>query len=408
MEQIRLGTMNTQVNLGPWPSRRRFLTASAAAGAAWLAPWRLLSADEPARTAVVIGHTGRGDYGHGLDEIFQMRPGITLVAVADAHAAGRARAVAKLGPARNYGDYREMLERERPALVSVAPRHADQHRDMVMAALRVGAHVYCEKPFTTTPAEADELLAEAGRRGLKIAVAHQMRLAPAVVRLRAAVADGLIGRLVEMRGYGKQDARAGGEDMMVLGTHVFDLMRLFAGDPAACTALVRWKERGLTRADARTVSDHIGWVAGDEVSAQFEFAGGVLGNFTSRGALRETVGAWGIELVGSQGVARINANIPPRLFVRHSAGWRSDGRSDEWRPFAADAEPSGAGFPAANARVVDSWLGAIASGAEPACSGRNAAWAVEMVMGVYAAALTERRVTFPLAQRGHPLAPADR
>jgi hypothetical protein len=38
------------------------------------------------------------------------------------------------------------------------------------------------------------------------------------------------------------------------------------------------------------------------------------------------------------------------------------------------------------------------------CSGRNGAWAVEMVMGVYQAALTGRRLTFPLAARRHPLA----
>jgi len=382
--------------------RRQFLgTATAAAGVSVLASgWPIVAGASDARMkAAVIGHTGRGDYGHGLDEIFQERSDIQLVAIADADAEGRARAVAKLKPARSYADYREMLERERPTLVSVAPRHADQHRDMVLAALRVGAHVCCEKPFTTTPAEADQLLEEAARRRLRIAVAHQIRLAQAIVILKDSIAAGLFGRLIELRGYGKQDSRAGGEDMMVLGTHIFDLMRLFAGDPMSCTARVLWKEREITRADARTVQDQVGLVAGDEVMAQFAFAGGVQGSFTSRAALRETVGAWGLELIHSRGVVRINAGIPPRLFVRQRVEWR-----DEWRPFASEFEAREANFTYANARLVEDWLQAIAKGTEPACSGRNAAWAVEMVMGIYEAALSGRRVAFPLTRRAHPLA----
>ena len=46
---------------------------------------------------------------------------------------------------------------------------------------------------------------------------------------------------------------------------------------------------------------------------------------------------------------------------------------------------------------------AIAKNREPECSGRNGAWAVEMVMGVYHAALSGKRVSFPLSVRNHAL-----
>src|SRR5256885_11742806 len=128
-----------------------------------------------------------------------------------------------------------MLEKERPNLVSIAMRQSDQHHAIALGALRTGAHVYCEKPFVTAPLESDELLAEAHKRGLKIAVAHTMRMMPVIVRLKQAIAEGLLGELVELRAYGKQDSSAGGEDMMVLGSHLFDLMRLFLGDPLWCT-----------------------------------------------------------------------------------------------------------------------------------------------------------------------------
>jgi predicted dehydrogenase len=42
-------------------------------------------------------------------------------------------------------------------------RHADQHHEIGLAALRAGAHLYCEKPFTTTPAEADDRRLDAFR-----------------------------------------------------------------------------------------------------------------------------------------------------------------------------------------------------------------------------------------------------
>ena len=86
-----------------------------------------------------------------------------------------------------------MLEKERPHLVSIAMRQADQHHEIALAALRAGAHIYGEKPFTTTPVEADELLAQAERRGLKIAVAHTMRMTPEAVRLKQALTEGFVG-----------------------------------------------------------------------------------------------------------------------------------------------------------------------------------------------------------------------
>ena len=350
--------------------------------------------------AAVIGHTGRGDYGHGLEGIFANRPNIELVALADADDAGRAKMAAKLGVGRSYRDYREMLEREQPKLVSLGMRHADQHHEVGLAVLKAGAHLYCEKPFARTPAEADELLAEADRRGLKIAVAHTMRIAPATERLRRSIAEGLIGELTEIRTYGKQDSRAGGEDMMVLGSHLFDLMRLFAGDPLWCTARVLAAGRDITRTDVRYVKDNVGRVAGDQVFAQFAFERGVQASFASSAALREVVGHWGLEFWGSKGVARLNCDIAPHAFVRKPSAWSSTGRTDPWEPIPSGPAPTSATH---NLGPVDDWLDAIARDREPACSGRNGAWAIEMVSGVYHAALSSTRIQFPLKVRTDPL-----
>src|SRR3954471_15715184 len=94
-------------------NRRRFLIASGSLLAASL----LRGADVPAASdrfrCAVIGHTGRGDYGHGMDVIFNDRDDCEVVAVADPDEQGRAKAAARCHAARSYADFREMLAKER-------------------------------------------------------------------------------------------------------------------------------------------------------------------------------------------------------------------------------------------------------------------------------------------------------
>jgi predicted dehydrogenase len=88
--------------------------------------------------AAVIGHTGQGNYGHGLDEVFVGLPRVEIVGLADPVEAGRERA-ARAGAARYYANCREMLQQERPDLVSIAPRFPGPHAEMLMAAVENGA-----------------------------------------------------------------------------------------------------------------------------------------------------------------------------------------------------------------------------------------------------------------------------
>jgi predicted dehydrogenase len=388
-------------------SRRQFFHRTSLASACALLPaFRGLSADTPKRwRAAVIGHTAHGDYGHSLDVAFNGISNVELVAVADPDTAGRGRAAQRAQAQRQYADYAEMLVQEKPELVAIAPRWSEDHYVMAMAALKSGAHLLTEKPFTATLAEADEILATAGRAKRKIAVAHQMRLSPGIVHLHRALGNGLIGDLVQIRSWGKQDSRAGGEDMMVLGTHVFDLLRLFAGDALWCSAQVLSKGHEITRADARSVTEKIGPVAGDEIEAQFGFARGVTASFTSRGRLRDTLGHWGMELLGSKGAVRILMDIDPA--VRHRKRSANPSLTDEWLPLDDDPVVKLAadqrGFGPANRRLVEDWLNAIEHDREPECSGRNAMKAMEMVMAVYESALNHRQVKLPLSQRQHPL-----
>lgn len=394
-------------------SRRDFLprvaTLALAFPALHLRPRAAEARSDPraAFRAAVIGHTGRGDYGHELDRAFEGFAEVQVVAVADPVERGRAAAARRSGALRQYADYREMLTNEQPQLVVVAPRWTEEHHAMGMAALQAGAHLLIEKPITPTLAEADDLLAEAARRHLRIAVAHQMRLSPGITHLKQRLAEGLIGELAQIRAWGKQDRRAGGEDLLVLGTHIFDLVRLLVGDPLWCTARVLDHGRDLRADDGRQATEAIGPVGGDNIDAQFAFANGVMAFFTSRGDLRETTAHWGLELIGSKGVVRILLDIDPAVYVLRPGRWTPTGKTNRWDRLESDptlnAPPNQRGFGAANRRVVADWLEAIRSEREPACSGRDAMKALEMIMAVYHAALSGGRVAFPLSERRHPL-----
>jgi predicted dehydrogenase len=172
----------------------------------------------------VIGRTGKGNYGHGLDVVWKALDNVEVVAVADEDEKGRAAAAQRLGAKSAYADYRQMLDKERPQLVSVADRWLDAHRDMVVACARAGASVLLEKPMARTLEEADEMVRACETHHVKLAIAHQTRYSPRLKVVRDLIGDGKLGELLELRGRGKEDGRGGGQDLMVLGTHVFDLM----------------------------------------------------------------------------------------------------------------------------------------------------------------------------------------
>src|SRR5688500_7737770 len=121
---------------------------------------------ETCRVAV-IGHTGRGNYGHHLDTAFCGVPCAEIVAVADADDTGRQQALERTGARKGYPSYEEMMHREAPDIVCVTPSWPGQQEAMVIAAAQSGARgIYCEKPFATSLAEADRMLAACEARGV--------------------------------------------------------------------------------------------------------------------------------------------------------------------------------------------------------------------------------------------------
>ncbi len=108
---------------------------------------------------------------------------------------GRARAAAdKFGVPAAYEDYEEMLDKEKPDLVTIATP-IGLHYEQGKTAIQRGIHVHFNKTMTTTVAEADELIEMARERGVKLVASPGMMLAPANRAVRRLVADRALGIL---------------------------------------------------------------------------------------------------------------------------------------------------------------------------------------------------------------------
>ncbi len=348
----------------------------------------------------VIGRTGRGNYGHLLDIAVRTYPGMDVVAAADEDPEGLRRAAERLRVKKAYADWRRMLEEVRPDIAVIAPRWVDCHLEMALGAAEAGAHVFMEKPMARTPAECDRIIEACDRKGLKIVVAHNMRVSPILDAVEAKVRDGMIGEIQELRGRGKEDRRAGGEDLIVLGTHIFDLMRRFAGDPLWASGRVTVRGRPITGADVRRdAPEGLGMIAGDAVAGMFAFRDGLTGYFGSKRSSETSGKRYGLDLYGSRGIIAVRAGMIPRIWYTESVSWTAS----KWKPFPLEPLTLPLTRLESVHLLVRDLVEAIEQDREPAASGRTARWTIEMAMSLYESQRQGRRVAFPLEFRGHPL-----
>ena len=167
-----------------------------------------------------------------------------------------------------------MLRVEKPDLVGIGPRWLDQREEMVTASAEAGAHIYTEKPFARTPAEADRMVEAVRKNKVKLQIAHQMRTSPYTLRAKAMIDAGEIGAIQEVRVRGKEDKRAGGEDMMVLGSHLFDMLRYFLGNPKWVVSHVTSNGEEMRAKHVTKPTEPLGPIAGNQIAAMFAFANG--------------------------------------------------------------------------------------------------------------------------------------
>jgi predicted dehydrogenase len=393
-------------------NRRHFLSTTAATLAASAASSSFAAgAGEKKMRVAVIGHTGRGNYGHGLDTMWLKIPESEIVAVADADAKGLEGAQAKLKLSKGYADYRKMLEEVKPDIVSIGPRHVDQHHEMIMAAINAGAKgIYLEKPFVRNLVEADQVVNACAKSKCKLALAHRNRYHPALPRIVQLIKDGAIGRPLEYRTRGKEDPRGGSLDLWVLGSHLLNLTNFFAGDYLACTATVLQNGKPVTKADVVDGAEGIGPLAGNEVHARFEMQSSLPVFFDSvQGAGAKTAG-FGVQIIGNNGIIDLRIDEEPIAHYLEGSPFRPVTKPRAWVPISS----AGIGEPepienlkelcGAHILAGQDLIAAIKEDRDPLCSAQEGRTTIEAISAVFEShRLGGQRVTLPLKTRQNPL-----
>jgi predicted dehydrogenase len=124
-----------------------------------------------------------------------------LVAVCDREPLMAQQLAERFSVPAHFSDLDRLLENGRPDVVHITTP-PQSHFELARRCLESACHVYVEKPFTVDAREAEELLALADQRNLRLTVGHDAQFSPAARRLRDLVRAGYLGdAVVHMESY---------------------------------------------------------------------------------------------------------------------------------------------------------------------------------------------------------------
>jgi predicted dehydrogenase len=205
-----------------------------------------------------------------------------------------AAAAAKLGWEEASSDWRAIIARDDIDIVDIVTP-PNSHREIALAAIAAGKHVFCEKPITNSAAEAAEMT-EAGRAaGVRTQVGFNYRHTPAIRYIKKLLEDGTLGQPLQFRAHYLQDlgfvagdlgwrskkSTGGSGASGDIGSHIVDIAEYLLGDVASVSAMVRSKQPGVENAwldDAQRVD---GDLLDDTALWMAQFADGAIGSFAT-------------------------------------------------------------------------------------------------------------------------------
>jgi len=203
------------------------------------------------------------------------------------------------------------------------------HKDIVIAALEAGKHVYCDKPLATNADEADEIIRtmkEMGYEGIT-QMALQYRFLPATMRAKQLVEEGFLGRVMHFRSvylhsssinpdkpitWKLDRSQGGGGVLFDLGSHILDLMIHLLGKVESVGAVCEtfFKERPLAGTDKRVKVE-----TDDLALMTVRFQSGALGTIEASKVATGTNDELRFEIHGEKGAMRFNLMDPNWLEV---------------------------------------------------------------------------------------------
>ena len=277
---------------------------------------------------------------------------------------GRADTFAKkFGAAHAYTSFDDLLRNPDVTVVAIHTPNS-QHAEQAIAAARAGKHVFCDKPMATRVADAERIVRECEKAGVKLGVNFHNRFMPCFIETRRLIASGEIGAVQLIQLEASPGARPGGRlgtwrvDAAVaglgttnsIGVHVYDILRYLLASEVTMVSAFFDTPRGV--------------MEGTNLST-FRFANGVLAQLS----------------------VHENTPFPHNDFVIYGAKSRIIGRGltrsragGELQVTTADGKTRSTAFPATNAHAaaVAAFSDALLEGRDPVPSGIDGLRSVQL------------------------------
>jgi predicted dehydrogenase len=257
---------------------------------------------------------------------------------------------------RAYVSMEDMLQQERPDLVSVTTLEWDHERP-VMLSLEAGCHVLCEKVMAHTLAIGERMVAAARRAGRVLGVNYNYRSVPSHELIRREIARGGFGApalfCANMHSY--------------LWAHMLDLMRYFFGNPVAVTAATVDDQRRRPRVTDNTAQ---AWMHAAEMiyhpsvalSASFQYREpDFIATLSGSALVPIAQYYWSFALFGSERALTISGANRDNLGGAPNLGPFAD-RLGALAPFS---------YPESFDRSVTAFVDALAQGRPPPVTGED-------------------------------------
>jgi len=197
-----------------------------------------------------FGLIGTGFMGHAhaialrsVGTVFDDIASPTLRCLVDADAANAASLAKAWGFEQSSDDWQSVcIDPEIDVVDICTPNHL--HKDMAIAAIQAGKHVYCEKPLALTAEDARLIRDAASEAGVKTSMGFNYNCNPLISKARQMIASGSIGEIYSFRGSYQEDYLAdpatpfswrllrnqGGAGALAdLGTHLINMAEYLLG-----------------------------------------------------------------------------------------------------------------------------------------------------------------------------------
>ena len=307
-----------------------------------------------------------------------------LEILCDTPAEKAARLADQFGFARASDDWRALVADPAIDIVSITTPNG-LHREMALAALDAGKHVWCEKPMALTMADAVEMADAAARAGRKTQVGYNYIANPAVTHAQRLIREGRIGRIVHIRGWVDEDyqadpdlpwtwraklADAGLGALGDLGCHLISMLWGLAGPIESLIAEVQTvhDSRPLPEGEGRAAVENE-----DIASALLRFESGVQGTFSASRSAWGRKNRLGWEVHGTRGMLCFEQERMNELLLyenegpRGTQGFRTILTGPEHPPYGAFVPASGHQLGFNDLKVIElaGFLKAIEAGTTP-------------------------------------------